>query len=118
MNGRIVLAIIWATIDHPEAYKEPDKIKELRSSSFGDGPSREDVNGASWHPFGDEEVANVMHFAPVESLTEVQYRRFSEVILPSVDKLYKSFFGPDIPPLDWIKRNFGHHVAVAAYWRS
>ena len=58
-----------------------------------------------------------MQIAPVESITQESYRRFSRVVLPLFGGLYGFFPREETPPLDWIKRSFINHIAVAQYWR-
>jgi hypothetical protein len=100
-----------------EKVADPEALEELRSWGFGPGPSWKDVDGAKWHPIDDEEVANAMLIAPVESITEESYRRFSRVVLPLFGGLYGFFSREETPPLDWIKRTFINHIAVVQYWR-
>ena len=98
---------------------DPERLKELQSSSFGTGPSWEDVDSADWYPWGDgkTEVANLVRLASVESITEEQYRRFSEVHFPPSDGGYGGFSGQEMPSLDWIKLCFGDDIAAVGYQR-
>ena len=100
-----------------ETVSNRERLEKLRSGGFGTGPSWEEVDGAEFYPLGNQELANVMLFASVESLTDEQYRKFSSVIVPSGSGFYHGFSGEEVPPLDWIKRNFIGHIAVVQYWR-
>jgi hypothetical protein len=102
-----------------EKVADPEALKRLRSSSSTKELSLEDLDGAYWYPIDDEEVANIMYVAPLESITEEQDRRFSRVVLPLFGGLYGFFCTQEeTPPLDWIKRTFINHIAVVQYWRN
>ena len=116
-HTRGVLLSIARLPKDAEKSARPGALEELRSSSLDTEHSWEHVDNADWHSIGDIEMANKMLLVPVESITKEQYRRFSEVVLPSFGGHYEGFSGPEMPPLDWIKRNFIGHIAVVQYWR-
>jgi hypothetical protein len=111
----IVLAIAPIP-DKAEELAPPGRVEEVRSSNFGTGPSWEYVDNARWYPVANEEMADLMAVAPIDSLTEEQYRRFSKVVLPR-SHFFQGFSREEMPPLDWIKRTFTRHLAVAQFWR-
>jgi hypothetical protein len=105
----------------PEGFEKvanPEALEKLRSSSCATKElSSELLDGVNWDSTGDEELANAMQIALVESITEESYRRFSRVVLPLFGGLYGFFSREETPPLDWIKRTFINHIAVTQYWR-
>jgi hypothetical protein len=104
-------------IDHKD-WSKTDELLEYYWSDFGGEPSWDDVRDAEWRALGDtEEVAVRLLIAPVESLTEQQYRGFSEVVLPSKDGFYDRFLGAEIPLLTSIKDVFTNHAAIAHFVR-
>ena len=116
-QARGIRLVIVRLPDDVETVSSPERLENLRSAGFGTGPSWEHVDGAEFYPLGNEEVANLMQLASVESLTDEQYRKISSVIIPLGSGLYHGFSGEEVPPLDWIKRNFIGRIAVTQYWR-
>jgi hypothetical protein len=97
---------------------KPERIELLRTTSFGTRFGKESFDG-DWHPDDDRELNSMVLLAPVESLTEEQYRKFFRVIVPTPDGLLEGFSGEKIPSLDRIKRSFPFpwYYARAVCWR-
>jgi hypothetical protein len=114
------LAVVHAP-DNVEKVAPPERLKKFKASSFGTGLCCDWFNDDSWSPsaYTDAECNRTILSAPVESLTEEQYRKFSRVILPTPDGLCEGFSGKAMPSLDHIKRNFSfpRYIASVVCWR-
>jgi hypothetical protein len=101
--------------DNVEKVAPPERLKKFKASSFGTGLCCDWFNDDTWYPsaYTDSEINLTVLSAPVESLTEEQYRKFSRVVLPTPDGLCEGFSGKAMPSLDHIKRSFSFPRYIA-----
>jgi len=96
----------------PRGATEHPKYRDLMKNTSCEGIASWPDDG-EWYPMVDGiEVNHFVRLASLESLTEEQYSKFSEVVVPFEDT-YTGFEKPDLPSLDWLKHTFPNHPVVA-----
>lgn len=98
--------------------QELERLQQIRSATFENGPAWGHVEAAEWLPLGrDAEIASKIEIAWLASVTEQEYGQFARLVLP-INGIYEGFSGDEIPPLDWIKLQYPDRAAVALYCRK